>query len=98
MLSQSLALGFTLTVYMLLLILFYTSEKDLLIESYKTYRSHFESLIIDPKHSDLEVQAILGFLAFLTLGYLGGLKKMVFAAFFYLVPLKMLMGQYESYF
>jgi hypothetical protein len=45
-----------------------------------------------------ETASVLGLLAFMTLGYLSGLKKLIFALFTYHVPVKLLRGEYERYF
>lgn len=69
---------------------FYMIEKDLLIASLNTYA---------PVHvGNFETASVFSLLIFMTLGYLGGLKRLIFALFTYHVPVKMLRGEYERYF
>ena len=69
---------------------FFLTEKDLLISSVNTYAP--------VEVGSIETASVLGLLAFMTLGYLRGLKKLIFALFTYHVPVKLLRGEYERYF
>jgi hypothetical protein len=66
------------------------TEKKLLISSVNTYAP--------VEVGSIETASVLGLLAFMTLGYLSGLKKLIFALFTYHVPVKLLRGEYERYF
>ncbi len=48
--------------------------------------------------NDTLLVCILALVGIMTLGIIGGCRKLVFAAFIYQVPYIMLKGQYESYF
>ena len=82
--------GVIIAVYGFGVYVFYVNEKDLLTAFLNTY---------SPVHvGSFETWSVLTLLAFMTLGYLGGLKRLMFALFIYHVPVKMLRGEYERYF
>ena len=90
MTTGSLIVGTVIAAYAGGVIFFFQTEKDLLISSINTYTP--------VQVGTFETATILGLLAFMTLGYLGGLKRLIFALFTYHVPLKLLRGEYERYF
>ena len=90
MTAGNLIVGTMIALYGGAVALFYMKEKDLLIASLNTYAP--------VTVGTFETASVLALLSFMTLGYLSGLKKLIFALFIYHAPLKLLRGEYERYF
>ena len=88
--TGKLLVGAAIAVYFGAVAKFFLTEKELLISSVNTYAP--------VEVGSIETASVLGLLAFMTLGYLSGLKKLIFALFTYHVPVKLLRGEYERYF
>jgi hypothetical protein len=87
---KSIIIGAILSVYFYFVYLFYNQEGTALVNAYLKQRDlHFarNQAFTTP---EVEVAAILGFVAFMALGYIGGIKKAVFTLFLYKVPYTML--------
>jgi len=80
----------TILIYGYFSCVFYQHEKALLLESYHYFRG--------PSGTEFEMQLVLAFAFFLSLGFISGVRKAVFILFFIEVPLKMVRGEYERYF
>ena len=88
----ALALG----TYLYMLNLFYKTERGEVLSAYSYYRDQF----IVPKVLDKEFELIIlyGLVAFMTIGYVAGLRKSMFVLFLYHVPFQMVKGEYERSF
>ena len=72
--------GTVIAAYARAVVFIFQKEKDLLVSSINTYAP--------VQVGTFETAAVLGLLTFMTLGYLGGLKRLIFALFAYHVPIK----------
>lgn len=70
-----LLVGAAIAIYFGFVAIFFLTEKELLISSINTFAP--------VKVGSIETASVLGLLAFMTLGYLSGLKNLIFALFAY---------------